>query len=386
MCELLLHYSKFTGHLATCTNTEEKIAKIQALLQDIENQQAGTSRTPATVEIANDDQHLDASYNHDDNIITIPYKSSVHGMYYYSSLRHEDAHADQTHGQRDPIEKMLLDISRAIYPQHVDDGRGNPVNEYLYNYGELDAKCAEIKAINDAFTARIKATPPDCNIIEKDEILKVMQDVWSVLSMQQSNFMLRLVQLKNIASVLTGDSDATIMPCKSTEAVWLLTTKAPALYQTKLAELQEATKTFHTNMQALKTWTLPQNRQMTQDAERSAMERYVEQEHQKVLQYVKSSGAHYDEFPPPNSNVDVTQLANDRILQWYIDAHQEEAESLYIVHVDVNPEEHSYIAHRVLPDHNSQKTQFEPAPLFDVDTPEQGMEMQYDDEIDVDCL
>lgn len=384
----LLNRSKFNDYLSSVSGADDKAMKIQQLLQTLENELAGNIRTPATVHVVTDNTVKNAVYDHRTNTIIIPYKANTHGLYYYSSLKHEDAHADQTHGQRDSVEKMLLNVSRAIYPQLVDDGRGNPTNVYLYNYGELDAKCAEIKAINDAFTARIKAVPPDCNIIEKDEILKVMQDIWPILSRQQSNFVLRLVQLQNIASVLTGDSDPSIMPCKSAEAIRFLATTAPALYKAKLEELQEATKTFHANMQALRTWTLPQNRQMTQEAERSAMEWYVEQEHQKVLQCVKSSGAHYDEFPPQDAHVEVTQLASDRLLQWYLDAHHEEAEALYIVHVDVNAKEHSYIAHRILPDDNTHEMQLdaESAPIPDVYTDEPDMEAQYDNEMDVDCL
>lgn len=104
-------------------------------------------------------------------------------------------------------------------------------------------------------------------------------------------------------------------------------------------------------MQALERWTAPEFRQQTQEAETRKMQEYREQEHQKVLQMVKDSGAHYDEFPPSNVETEVTQLASDKLLQWYLAAHKDEADSLYIVHIDVGGDtaEHTYIAHRVLP-------------------------------------
>lgn len=388
MREVLLNRSKFNDYLSTVSTANDKAMKIQSLLQTLENELAGNIRTPAIVHVVTDNTVKDAAYDHRKNTITIPYKPGVHGLYYYGSLKHEDTHAEQTYGQRDTSEKMLLDVSRAIYPQQVDDGHGNPTNEYLYNYGELDAKCAEVKAINDAFAARVKAVPPDCNLIEKDEMLKVMQDIWFVLSRQQSNFTSRLVQLQNMAYVLNGDNDPEIMPCNTPAAIRFLVTTAPALYKEKLEELQEATKTFSANMKALKTWTLPQNRQMTQEAEYAAMDRYNAQEHQKVLQYLKTSGAHYDEFPPQDAHVEVTQLDNDRLLQWYLDAHHEEAEMLYIVHVDVHSKEHSYIVHRVLPDDMAPKEPLvEPAALVpDMPIEEPIIPTAEYNEIDVDCL
>lgn len=352
MQSLLLNRQRFNDYLSKATPGDEA-KHIEQILQSLENTIAQGKRQPATVHVTTDKSITDSSYNHINNVITIPYHPGAHGIYYYSNLKHEDRHADQTYGPRDSVEKTLLEISRAIYPpnERIAKHNGDPSSEYLYNYGELDARCAEIQAFNDAFESRIKATPPDCNIIEKDEMLKVMKDTWSTLHLQQSQFELYLTRLQNIQSVLRNDLDADIMPCGIPRAVLFLATTAPALYKEKFHELQDAIKDFRTNMQALERWTAPEFRQQTQEAETRKMQEYREQEHQKVLQLVKDSGAHYDEFPPSNVETEVTQLASDKLLQWYLAAHKDEANSLYIVHIDVGGDatEHTYIAHRVLP-------------------------------------
>ena len=390
MQTVLLNQAQYRDYLARASTVEEEMQHIENLLQNIENKLAHGSRIAATIQVLKKPGLSDASYNHSTNIIVIPYKPGVHGLYYFSNLCHEDRHADQTHGQRDAAEKMLLEISRAIYPPNERIAKGNdePTNEYLYNYGEMDARCAEIQALNEAFTSRIKAVPPDCNIIEKDEMLKVMRETWSILRLQQSRFSLRVTQLQNIQSVLTKDFDDKIMPCSIPQAIAFLVITAPALYNAKFNELQTVIRDFRTNMQALERWTSPEFRGQTQEAERAAIDRYSAQEHQKVLQYLKNSGAHYDEFPPQDVNVEVTQLDNDRLLQWYLDAHHGETDMLYIVHIDVNSGEHAYIAHRVLLDNiTPEEPLVEQAAL----TPDMTIEepiiptAEYN-EIDVDCL
>lgn len=221
-------------------------------------------------------------------------------------------------------------------------------------------------------------------------MLKVMQDIWSVLYKQQSQFSLYLVRLKNITSIIAKDYDEDVMPCKTTEAVYFLTTKAPELYQAKFDELQAAIQKFRANMQALEKWTSPEYRDKTKNAEQKAMKNYLEQEHQNTIQFVRASGVHYNQFPPANAQTEMLTIKGDMPLCQYIATHQQEEASLYIVHIELSPQEHVYDIHRVLPENVSPKNipeskEDEQMLHSNFDECTQITE-QYNDEMDVDCL
>lgn len=207
----LIHLKQFSRIDTRCANdafglNKQTIALITECIQALHRE---SDISPNTEIVVSQDLQ-NGSYDHDENIISLPYRQHFTGLDYYIMWRHEAEHAhQQAIRDSEPTEEQtLLNISRLLYPSNIYDSYGAPAPEYLYNYMELRARTAEAIALREALEERYNATPRDFWYKEKRAYLDTLKRFLENTALQHDIKQCRqYCNSQNIAILRTKDTN-----------------------------------------------------------------------------------------------------------------------------------------------------------------------------------
>lgn len=240
----LIHFKQFSRIYTRCTNEScgVNIPALTLITKCIKALHRDSGISPNTKIVVSPDLQ-NCSYDHQYNLISLPYKSTYTGLDYYIMWRHEAEHAhQQVIRDSEPTEEQtLINISRFLYPLDIYDSHDAPAPEYLYNYMELRARTAEAIALREALEERYNATPRDFWYKEKRAYLDTLKRFLENTALQHDIKQCRqYCNSQNIAILRTKDTNNELRGLSRLKALMFWNTTGRNSVMQAFCEFQKA--------------------------------------------------------------------------------------------------------------------------------------------------
>lgn len=239
---------------------------------------------------------------------------------YLVDMEHEHEHAQQRKGAgyTEP-EKMMCDVSFAVYPKQTLTAFGFLRHEYAYNYAELRALQAEGEWIHSRYHARMHASPP-CLVPEQKEILDVLKNTYERIKGRPSKSDALAVNRKNARKAFWGKYNPKYAPGMTGFQVARQLRKGAPLIKQTMKDLRELEKVLKKDIAALEKALSPKREAETRRESHEKLTQYYERVQEQLPEIAKSAGFDIVDKIPTDDAYTCCQCDSVQLLEFYLRA------------------------------------------------------------------
>lgn len=320
-------------NMASLDSQSQKVF-VREALQQYENESCNNGLRAPQVIVSELPQGMAGRYVFALHAIQVPFIPDLSCTQYLSILKHEDEHGRQQKaghpGGYQGDAGQMARMSFAVYPAQTHTRNGKYLRpDYAYNYNELRALLEEAKWIHARYQERMNAQPPDCFLQEKQDILSTMQDIQTRIHGRPSVSHALDVNKANARKLLFGKFSPTFVPNmgKLYMSRFMKRTGKQLIKET-MRELKEMAKILGKDMKELEKMVSPQYAAETANQERNAVEEYNHQQEYDALLEARVKGFDFISEYPTERAYAITEVDNPRLLNYFMSAFPEQAQSI----------------------------------------------------------